>query len=269
MTHTISSSIKKLDNRVAQVNSMLCVGLDSNLNRIPQRFLDDKYPQFEFNKWIVDQTHQDVCAYKPNVAFYEARGAQGWLELKMTVDYLSQKYPDIYRIADAKRGDIGSTNEGYVTSIFDELNFDAVTLSSYLGKEALLPFLKRKDKACIILARTSNEGSGEFQDLEADGKPIWLHVAEKVSQDWNNYGNCMLVAGATYPDELGVIRKAVGEMYLLVPGIGAQGGDLQAVLQNGLNSDGRGLIINSSRGIIFADDPCEEVRGLKEKIWYK
>ncbi len=260
------SIIHKLDQRAKQVNSLLCVGLDSDINRLPERFLTQEYPQFEFNKWIIEQTHQHVCAYKPNLAFYEARGEAGWKELAMTTKYLRQNYPDIFLIADAKRGDIGSTNEGYVTAIFDELGFDAVTLSPYLGQEALQPFLERKDKACIILCRTSNPGAGEFQDLVTDGKPVWQRVAQNVAKKWNKNGNCMLVVGATYPQELEQVRQAVGEMWLLVPGIGAQGGDLEAVLKVGLNKQGRGLVINSSRGIIFADDPENESKKLFASI---
>lgn len=260
------SIISKLDQQAQKNGSLLCVGLDSNINRLPKRFLKEEHPQFEFNKWIIEQTHQYVCAYKPNLAFYEARGAAGWNELTMTTKHLRQNHPDIFLIADAKRADIGSTNEGYVTAILDELGFDAITLSPYLGREALEPFLERQDKACIILCRTSNPGAGEFQDLEAEGKPIWLHVAEKVVGDWNKHDNCMLVVGATYPKELEQVRQTVGEMWLLVPGVGAQGGDLEAVLKVGLNSQDRGLVINSSRGIIFADDPREEAKKLFEAI---
>ncbi len=260
------SIIEKLDQRAKDVGSLLCVGLDSDIKRLPQRFLKKEHPQFEFNKWIIDQTHQYVCAYKPNLAFYEARGAIGWSELAMTTKYLQLEHSDIFLIADAKRADIGSTNQGYVTAILDELGFDAVTLSPYLGQEALEPFLKRKDKACIILCRTSNPGAGEFQDLEVEGKPLWRHVAEKVAGSWNKNSNCMLVVGATYPKELQQVRQAVNDMWLLVPGVGAQGGDLEAVLKVGLNSQSRGLVINSSRGIIFADDPKKEAKKVFESI---
>ncbi len=259
-------AIAKYQQRAAAANSMICVGLDSNIERLPKRFLKTNQPQFEFNKWIIDQTHEHVCAYKPNFAFYEARGEAGWRELGLTLEYLRTQHPDIFLIADAKRGDIGSTNEGYVQAIFDELKFDAVTLNPYLGKEALAPFLERKDKVSIILCRTSNSGASEFQDLEAAGKPIWEHVAENVSQDWNQHNNCMLVVGATYPNELTQVRKIVGDMPLLVPGIGAQGGDLRAVLEAGLDQNGRGLIINSSRGIIFDENPSQAAASLTQAV---
>lgn len=253
---------QRLCQRIKQVNSLVCVGLDSDIKQIPKQFLKQDKPQFEFNKWIIDQTHQDVCAYKLNFAFYEARGALGWAELALTVEYLKDNYPEIVLIADAKRADIDSTNDGYVTAIFDELGFDAVTLNPYLGKEALQPFLKRADKACIILCRTSNSGAGEFQDLVSEGKPLWQHVAEKVANKWNKNNNCMLVVGATYPQELAEVRKIVGEMTILVPGVGAQGGDIKQVLSVGLNQAGAGLIINSSRGVIFSESPKATLKRL-------
>lgn len=254
--------LNKLNNRIDNTGSFLCVGLDSNISRLPKRFLSQKFPQFEFNRWIIEQTHSYVCAYKPNLAFYEARGECGWGELAMTVDYMKKMYPEIFLIADAKRADIGSTNKGYVTAIFDELGFDAVTLNPYLGYEALKPFLSRKDKVSIILCKTSNPGSGEIQDLMVDGQPLWQYLGKQVAEKWNKLDNCMLVVGATYPDELKTIRQIVGEMSLLVPGVGAQGGDLQTVLKMGVNKEGKGLIINSSRGIIFADDPGGEAKKL-------
>src|SRR3989344_3395719 len=204
--------IEKYNKRAREVNSLLCVGLDSDISKLPQRFLGMEYPQFEFNKWIIEETHEFVSAFKPNSAFYEARGDKGALELKMTMDYLIANHPDIVTILDAKRGDIGNTNNGYVQSIFDWLNFDAVTLYSYLGKEAIQPFLDRKDKASIILCRTSNSGSGEFQDMLVDDKPFWQIVAEHISTEWNTNNNCMLVVGATYPHEMKKIREIVGKM---------------------------------------------------------
>jgi orotidine 5'-phosphate decarboxylase subfamily 2 len=242
------------------------VGLDADFNKIPKRFLKLKFPQFEFNKWIIEETHKYVAAYKPNSAFYEARGDRGMRELKMTMEYLYKNHPDIFTILDAKRADIGNTNNGYVSAIFDWLNFDAVTIHPYLGREAVEPFLDRKDKGCIILCRTSNPGAGEFQDLKIKEKPIWQIVAEKVSKDWNKNKNCMLVVGATYPKEMKKIRSLVGEMTFLVPGVGAQGGDLKSVLKVGLNRKGLGLIINSSRGIIFASNPQAEAQKLCNEI---
>ncbi len=261
---------EKYNQRAKKINSLLCVGLDADFEKIPERFKKLEFPQFEFNKWIIEETHEYTSAYKPNSAFYEARGDQGMAELKMTMDYLIKNYGDIFTILDAKRADIGNTNNGYVTSIFDWMGFDAVTLHPYLGKEALLPFLDRKDKVSIILCRTSNEGAGEFQDqlvnLAGRQVPLWQVVAEKVSKDWNKNKNCMLVVGATYPEEMKKIRSLVGEMTFLVPGIGAQGGDVKAVLEAGLNTEGLGLIINSSRGIIFSENPKEEARELCEEI---
>ena len=196
------SIIDRYNKRADDVNSLLCVGLDSKIERIPQEFQDEEFPQFAFNKHIIQQTYEYVAAYKPNIAFYEARGEVGLHELKLTMDYLKSEYPDIFTICDAKRGDIGSTSEAYAKAIFDELDFDAVTLQPYLGRNALTPFLEREDKACIILCRTSNEGAGEFQDLEVSGKPLWQLVAETVYEQWNDNDNCMLVVGATYPNEM-------------------------------------------------------------------
>ncbi len=257
---------EKFDERAKKINSLLCVGLDSDIAKIPQRFLNMEFPQFEFNKWIIEETHEYTSAYKPNSAFYEARGDKGIKELKMTMDYLREFYPDIVTILDAKRGDIGNTNNGYVQFIFDWLNFDAVTIYPYLGLEAVQPFLNRIDKTVIILCRTSNPGAKDFQDLKIDDKPLWQIVAEKISKEWNKNKNCMLVVGATYPEEMKKIREIVGGITFLVPGIGAQGGNVKEVMANGVNSDGRGLIINSSRGIIFSENPKEEAKKLCEEI---
>jgi orotidine-5'-phosphate decarboxylase len=258
--------IEKFNARVDAVSSLLCVGLDSEIRQIPAAFQSDDMPQFAFNRWIIDQTHAFTSAYKLNTAFYEARGDQGWHELYLSVEYLRNKYPDMLTICDAKRGDIGSTNNGYAKAIFDELGFDAITLHPYLGREALQPFLERADKGAIILCRTSNPGAGELQDLPVDGKPLWQVVAEKVSRDWNMNGNCMLVVGATYPSEMRQIRAIAGEMTFLVPGIGAQGGDVDAVVEAGLNADGRGLILTASRSIIFAANPGQAAQSTRDQI---
>lgn len=249
----------KLDAMIAKNNSLLCVGLDSDIKKLPKHLKKEKYPQFVFNKAIIDATYDLVCAYKPNSAFYEARGASGIAELKMTCDYLRITYPDIPIILDAKRGDIGSTNDGYVAYAFDYLGVDAITLHPYLGREAIQPFLDRKDKGCIILCRTSNPGAGEFQDLNVfTGKPaesplkLYQHIAKKVRNEWNGNRNCSLVVGATYPEELEVVRSIVGDMTILVPGLGAQGGNIEKTLKAGINSDGAGLIINISRAILFS-----------------
>lgn len=256
--------IEKYDRRVECVDSLLCVGLDSDYDRLPDRFKEEELPQFAFNRWIIEQTHACASAYKPNIAFYEARGIEGLRSLEATQNYLHEHHPDILTICDAKRADIGSTNRGYVTAIFDRLGFDAVTLNPYLGGEALAPFLAREDKACILLCRTSNPSAGEFQDLSIDGKPLWVIVAEHITQQWNTRGNCMLVAGATYPDDVRRIRALAGEMTLLVPGIVTQGGDIEQVMLAGMNSQGRGMIVNASRAVIFADDPEAAARALRD-----
>jgi orotidine-5'-phosphate decarboxylase len=262
----IVNSIEKYNARVEKIDSLLCVGLDGSLNRLAERFKQEEYPLFAFNKWIIEETNRFAAAYKPNIAFYEARGEVGLRELKMTVDYLRENHPDILTICDAKRADIGNTSEAYAKAIFDDLGFDSVTLQPYLGRDALLPFLEREEKACIILCRTSNEGAGEFQDLMVGKKRLWQVVAETVAKDWNRAGNCMLVMGATYPNEMRIVREIVGEMTLLVPGIGVQGGNVEQTVTSGLNSSNRGLIINGSRGIIFAEDPAKAARELRDAI---
>lgn len=265
-TTTPINAIEKYNARVDAVNSLLCVGLDTNLDRLPDAFQDDEFPQFAYNRHIIEQTHPYVAAYKSNSAYYEAQGAAGWRELEMTQDYLSEMHPEIVTICDAKRGDIGSTNEAYASAILDELNFDALTLHPYVGQEALEPFLSRADKGCIILCRTSNMGAGELQDLEIEGRPLWQVIAQRVHDEWNSLGNCMLVMGATYPEEMQQVRRIVGDMTLLVPGIGVQGGNVELTMRAGLNRAGKGLIINSSRGIIFADDPARAARELRDAI---
>lgn len=277
---------EKLDQIVDKNDSLVSVGLDADFNKLPEQFKKSRQPQFAFNQWIIEQTHAFVSAYKPNMAFYEARGAQGWGELKSTIDYLREHYPEIVTICDAKRADIGSTNEEYAAAIFDELEFDAVTLHPYLGKEALEPFLAREDKGCIILCRTSNPGAGEIQDLLvldnqqasstndqvnsnnqfSHSQTLWEHVAWIVSHEWSVNGNCMLVVGATYPAELKRVREIVGEMTLLVPGIGAQGGNLEQVMHAGLTQNKQGLLISASRNIIFSDNPREEAKNLRDDI---
>lgn len=265
---SLSPALQKFLDRSRAIQSCLCVGLDADFNKLPERFLQQELPQFAFNQWIIEQTHEFAAAYKPNSAFYEARGGQGMQELKLTLQYLHENHPDIFLIDDAKRADIDSTNLGYVTAIFDELGFDAVTLHPYLGQTALAPFLDRADKVSIILCRTSNPGAGDLQDLPVGSQqdPLWKIVAQKVSQDWNTNNNCMLVVGATYPEELRQIRAVVGEeMLFLVPGVGAQGGSLTEALQAGANSKGEGLVINSARGIIFAENPRAEAQKLVEE----
>jgi orotidine-5'-phosphate decarboxylase len=261
-----AAAIERLSARVEAVDSMLCVGLDSAIERLPDRFSDADRPQLTFNRWIIDQTHPYVAAYKPNMAFYEARGARGWDELAETLAYLRSIEPRIFTICDAKRADIDSTNAGYVAGLLDELGFDAITLHPYLGHAAMRPFLERADKACIVLCRTSNKGAGELQDLETGDGPLWEVVAMRIRDDWNGNGNCMLVVGATYPAELARIRELCPDMTFLVPGVGAQGGDVDAVINAGADRDGRGLLINASRSIIFADDPAAEAQALRDAM---
>jgi orotidine 5'-phosphate decarboxylase subfamily 2 len=251
---------EKLDKIVKKNKSLVCVGLDSDVGKIPQG------GQYLFNKTIIGATHDLVCSYKLNTAFYESIGYEGIKALKDTCNYLKKKYPEIPVIIDAKRADIGNTNKGYVQFIFTYLGADAVTIHPYLGEEAIRPFLECKNKGIIILCRTSNPGAGEFQDLKAENTPLYKIVAKNVADKWNKNKNCMLVVGATYPSELKEVRKIVGDMVLLVPGIGAQGGDLEATLKAGLNSKKQGLIINSSRGIIFAENPRQEAEKLRNDI---
>lgn len=258
--------VDKYEARARVAGSLLCVGLDSGMDRIREDFRAAEHPQYAFNHWIIKSTHPYAAAYKLNMAFYEAHGEAGWQALRLTMAYLQREHPDILTICDAKRADIGSTNQGYVQAIFDDLGFDAVTLHPYLGHEALEPFLQRTDKASIILCRTSNPGSGELQSLEVDGKPLWQIVAERAGTTWNANGNVMLVMGATYPEELRQVRSIVGDMTLLVPGIGAQGGELEAVVRGSVNGAGLGLIINASRSIITATAPSEAARDLRDAI---
>ncbi|HUV46714.1 MAG TPA: orotidine-5'-phosphate decarboxylase [Candidatus Bathyarchaeia archaeon] len=266
--------ITKLEKVIKKNNSLVCVGLDSDTTKIPPFLRKYKDRIFTFNKEIIDATYDLVCAYKPNIAFYEAEGIKGLKALKKTIDYLRKKYPEIPIILDAKRGDIDNTNLGYIKYIFEDLKVDAVTLHPYLGKLALLPFLNLKDKFLFILCRTSNTGAGEFQDLMVKHSklglvPFYQVIAYQVAKYWNKHKNCGLVIGATYPDELKIVRKIVGKILLLIPGIGAQGGSIEKTLKAG---DGN-MIINSSRSIIFAssgNDFAEaarrETQSLKNKI---
>jgi orotidine-5'-phosphate decarboxylase len=261
--------LQKLNNAVDKSNSLLCVGLDPQMDKLPEHIKRQKYPFFEFNKAIIDTTYELVCAYKPNSAFYEALGPNGILQLKMTSEYIQKKYLEIPVILDAKRGDIGSTNNGYVKFVFEYLNVDAVTLHPYLGKESLKPFLNLKERGIIILCKTSNPGSGEFQNTTVDGEPLYMRVAKLVSGEWNEYNNCLLVVGATYPSELKEIRRIAPHMVFLIPGIGAQGGKVSDVMEHGLDENKRGLIINSSRSILYAStgkDFAEAARAEAKKL---
>ncbi len=257
----IAESIKKN-------NSLLCVGLDSDTTKLPEGIQNK---QFEFNKAIIDATHDFVCGYKPNTAFYEGDGVVGIEALKKTCDYLRSTYPELLVILDAKRGDIGNTNSGYLKFAFDYLGADAITVHPYLGKEALQPFLDREDKGCIILCKTSNPGSSELQNtpIEESHTPFYQYLATKVATEWNEKANCLLVVGATYPKELAKVREITGEMTFLIPGIGAQGGDVEQTVKAGKNSHGTGMIINASRSVIFAssgNDFSEQARIEAEKL---
>ena len=251
-----STFLEKLTARWQQKH-FVCVGLDVDYELLPaiakeQRTIEDAI--FVFNRVVIDATANLVCAYKPNSAFYERYGEAGIRALSRTISYSRNSFPHIPIILDAKRADIGSTNIGYVLSAFDELGVDAITVHPYLGKEALAPFLERKDKGIIVLAKTSNPGSGEFQDLLVgeDHVPLYQVVARNVAQYWNKNGNCGLVVGATYPAELRRVRELVGDMPLLIPGIGAQGGDVAATVAAGRDSRGWGMIISASRSVIYA-----------------
>ncbi|MEX2029027.1 MAG: orotidine-5'-phosphate decarboxylase [Candidatus Paceibacterota bacterium] len=257
--------------------NFVCVGLDSEFGKIPEsaRVGGNECEVHEgntivaFNRAIVEATKDFVCAYKPNAAFYEAYGAEGIDALHRTIVDIHAIAPDVPVILDAKRADIGNTNAGYVDAAFGFLRADAITVHPYLGAEALQPFLARADKGVIVLCRTSNPGAGEFQDLSINGEPLYRFVARRVANEWNKNGNCALVVGATYPDELREVRGIVGDMPILIPGIGAQGGDVEKTVTAGKDSRGWGMIINSSRGIIFASkdaDFAEATRRETEKL---
>ncbi len=237
----------------------LCVGLDSEFDKLPAhlRGLGVREAIVAFNAAIIEATRDVACAYKPNSAFYEAYGEEGYAALRATIDLLHSEAPDVPIILDAKRADIGNTNAGYVQAFFDELDVDAITLHPYLGAEALKPFLSRKEKGSIILCRTSNSGAGEFQDLQVDGQPLYMRVAREVSEKWNDAGNCSLVVGATYPKEMQDIRAVAGDVPFLIPGVGTQGGDLEASVRAGKDSRGQGIVISASRAIIFASSDTD------------
>ncbi|MDN3665571.1 orotidine-5'-phosphate decarboxylase [Algibacter miyuki] len=239
---------------VAQIQkkkSFLCIGLDVDLNKIPQHLLkEEEDPIFAFNKAIIDATHHLCVAYKPNTAFYEAYGIKGWESLEKTIKYLNEKYPEIFTIADAKRGDIGNTSTMYAKAFFEDLAFDSVTVAPYMGKDSVEPFLAFKDKHTIMLALTSNAGAFDFQTKTVDGKELYKHVLE-TSKTWTNAANLMYVVGATKAEYFADIRKIIPHSFLLVPGVGAQGGNLQDVCKYGM-TENVGLLINSSRGIIYA-----------------
>lgn len=231
-------------------DSLVCVGLDPERERLPTVLAGKTAPILEFNQAIVDATADLVCAYKPQFAHYAACGAED--QLKRTIDYIHRAHPNVPVILDSKRGDVGNTAERYAIEAFERYGADAVTVNPYLGSDSLEPFLKREDKGVIVLCRTSNPGARDVQDLDVGGRKLYHAIAELAAQRWNSRGNCMLVVGATYPQELAEVRKIVGEMPLLVPGVGAQGGDVAAAVRNGQTASGAGLMISSSRAILYA-----------------
>ncbi|MDD3003805.1 orotidine-5'-phosphate decarboxylase [Flavobacterium sp.] len=241
-----------LIDQIRKKKSFLCVGLDVDLTKIPIHLLATEDPIFEFNKAIIDATHDVTVSYKPNTAFYEAYGIKGWQSLQKTINYINENYPEIYTIADAKRGDIGNTSSMYAKAFFEDLNFDSVTVAPYMGKDSVEPFLAFQNKHTILLALTSNEGAFDFQTLETVGTDLYKKVLE-ISKTWKNSENLMYVVGATKAEYFAEIRKIVPNSFLLVPGVGAQGGSLSDVCKYGLTKN-IGLLINSSRGIIYASN---------------
>ena len=239
---------KELTQQILSKKSYLCVGLDTDLNRIPPHLLVEPDPIFAFNKAVIDAT-KDLCvAYKPNLAFYEALGPQGWESLQKTLDYIPD---DIFTIADAKRGDIGNTSGLYAKAFFERMNFDSVTVAPYMGADSVSPFLKFDGKWVILLALTSNQGSKDFQFARQDAEMPLYEKVMRTAQTWGDDENLMFVVGATHPEKFTEIREIAPDNFLLVPGVGAQGGDLQKLSEYGMN-DSVGLLVNSSRGIIYA-----------------
>jgi orotidine-5'-phosphate decarboxylase len=248
-------------------DSLVCVGLDPEIERFPAHMRGAASPIFQFNRAIVDATHDLVCAYKPQFAHYAAYEAEDQLE--RTIEYIHRTYPGLPVILDAKRGDIGNTAERYAIEAFERYAADAVTVNPYLGGDSLEPFLRHADKGVLILCRTSNPGAGELQDLMVGHRPLYQVVAELAARRWNSRGNCLLVVGATYPRELAEVRELVGEMPLLVPGVGAQGGDVAQAVQSGQTRSGAGLIVSSSRAILYGSadaDFARAARAATEKL---
>jgi len=241
---------QELIKQIHQKKSFLCIGLDVDFTKIPAHLLTFDDPIFEFNKQMIDATHHLAVAYKPNTAFYEAYGIKGWMALEKTINYINENYPELFTIADAKRGDIGNTSSMYAKAFFEDLNFDSVTVAPYMGSDSVEPFLAFKNKTTILLALTSNKGGLDFQGLKTENNELYKEVL-KTALTWKNAENLMFVVGATKAEYFSEIRKIVPNHFLLVPGVGAQGGNLQDVCKYGLNKD-CGLLINSSRGIIYA-----------------
>lgn len=246
---------QQLISEIKRKKSFLCIGLDVDLEKIPKFLLAGEDPIFAFNKAIIDATHTFAVAYKPNIAFYEAYGLKGWMALEKTINYLNQLHPDIFTIADAKRGDIGNTSSRYAKAFFEDMAFDAVTVAPYMGRDSVEPFLAFEDKHTILLALTSNEGAFDFQTQKIDDEELYLHIL-KTSKTWERAENLMYVVGATKAEYFENIRKIVPKSFLLVPGIGAQGGNLKEVCRYGM-TDNIGLLVNSSRSILYASQSAD------------
>jgi orotidine-5'-phosphate decarboxylase len=242
--------VENLKTRWHRSNSLVCVGLDPEPGKFPAHLRTNPDAVFTFCRAIVDATADLVCCFKPQIAHFAALGAES--ALQRLIAHIHTAHPGVPVILDAKRGDIGSTAQNYAIEAFDRFGADAVTANPYLGRDSVQPFLDRSDRGVVILCRTSNPGAADFQDLDVQGRPLYLHVAEAVARDWNGHRNCALVVGATWPEQLREVRAIVGDMPLLIPGIGAQGGDVEAVLRNGRTADGTGLIVSSSRAILYA-----------------
>jgi orotidine-5'-phosphate decarboxylase len=246
----MSAFIRQLQESWARSDSLVCVGLDPEIERLPSALAQHASPIFQFNRAIIDATADLVCAYKPQFAHYAAYEAEDQLE--RTIEYIHRNHPGVPVILDSKRGDVGNTAERYAIEAFERYGADAVTVNPYLGSDALEPFLKHEDKGVIVLCRTSNPGARELQDLEVGGRKLYHRVAELAARQWNSRGNCLLVVGATSPRELAEVREITGNMAFLVPGVGAQGGDVDQAVRSGQTADGTGLIISSSRSILYA-----------------
>lgn len=249
------SFMQALKHRWTTADSLVCVGLDPEPAKFPARFADDADAVFNFCRAIVDATAEYACAFKPQIAHFAALGAEDALE--RLVAHIHQAHPGLPVILDSKRGDIGSTARHYASEAFDRYAADAVTANPYLGRDSVQPFLDHADRGVVILCRTSNPGAGDLQDLlvpdgSGGGRPLYQHVAGLIAREWNGNGNCALVVGATWPEQLREVRAIVGDMPLLVPGVGAQGGDVEAVVTNAKSADGTGLVISSSRAILYA-----------------
>ena len=254
---------QQLVHQIHQKKSFLCIGLDVDLTKIPQHLLTLEDPIFEFNKAIIDATHDLCVSYKPNTAFYEAYGVKGWQSLEKTIKYINENYPEIFTIADAKRGDIGNTSAMYAKAFLEDLNFDSITVAPYMGKDSIEPFLAFESKHAILLALTSNEGAFDFQTKNLEGKELYKIIIE-TSKTWKNSQNLMYVVGATKAEYFTEIRKIVPNSFLLVPGVGAQGGSLYDVCSYGMN-DEIGLLVNSSRGIIYASNGKDFAQKAREE----